>query len=144
MVIGNYLRPNIKLFICTNFMPSIFGHISRIIWLSSNRNTKKAELQILVEEQAANLYNGEIKFKLFWSGRCGIAYMDSFSGYFWKSMNNILNYWIFSARIAKRLSIRNTSDDFCRRFIQLENWRNNRVFNGKTIYSKSPENYLSD
>jgi hypothetical protein len=63
MVIGNYLRQTSNYLYARILAPSIFGHISRIIWLSSNRNTAKAELQILVEEQAANLYNGEIKFK---------------------------------------------------------------------------------
>jgi hypothetical protein len=67
-------------------------------------------LQILVEEQAANLYNGEIKFKpIFWSGRCGIAYMDSFSGYFEinEQYSKLLEY--SAQELQKDFSIRNTS-----------------------------------
>ena len=44
---------------------------------------KTAELQLLVEQQASNLSDGEIKFKsIFDQAAVGIAYMDSFSGYF--------------------------------------------------------------
>jgi hypothetical protein len=71
---------------------------------------------------------------MLWSGR-GIAYMDSFSGYFWKSMNNILNY-LFSARIAKRL-FKTHPDDSAEDLSNLENWRNNC---GKIDIYKSPEN----
>jgi PAS domain S-box-containing protein len=58
-------------------LAGLFGFLVTVIL------QKPAELQILVEEQATNLYNGEIKFKhIFDQAAVGIAYMDSFSGYF--------------------------------------------------------------
>jgi hypothetical protein len=83
--------------------PSIFGLLLAGLFGFLN-HTAKNELQLLVEEQAANLYNGEIKFKPIFDQAAGDSLYDSFSGYF-QSMNNILNYWNIQRKNCKDFSI---------------------------------------
>jgi PAS domain S-box-containing protein len=74
----NYLNAQIVI-------PAIFGLLLAGLFgfLITLMLEKPAELQLLVEQQAANLSDGEIKFKsIFDQAAVGIAYMDSFSGYF--------------------------------------------------------------
>jgi hypothetical protein len=66
--------------------------------------------------------------------------MDSFSGYFWKSMNNILNYWNIQRKNCKELSIH--PDDLAEDFIQLGKLKEGTVYSMEKRYIASPENYL--
>jgi uncharacterized membrane protein YfcA len=70
MVIGNYTSKHIY----ARILASIFSLLLLGYLAFSNRNTAKNHWILLVEEQAANLYNGEIKFKPIFDQACGIAY----------------------------------------------------------------------
>ncbi|MEZ7506009.1 PAS domain S-box protein [Flavobacterium sp. Arc2] len=66
-------------------IPAIFGLLLAALFgfLVTIILKKPAELQLLVENQAAILSDGEIKFKsIFDQAAVGIAYMDSIDGYF--------------------------------------------------------------
>ena len=66
-------------------VPAIFGLLLAALFafLVTMMLKKPAELQLLVEKQAANLIKSEIKFKsIFDQAAVGIGYIDSFGGYF--------------------------------------------------------------
>ncbi|SEB03561.1 PAS domain S-box-containing protein [Flavobacterium gillisiae] len=66
-------------------VPAIFGLLLAALFafLVTMMLKKPAELQLLVEKQAANLIKSEIKFKsIFDQAAVGIVYVDSLSGYF--------------------------------------------------------------
>jgi hypothetical protein len=63
-----------------------------------------------VEEQAANLYNGEIKFKAILIRPLWDSLYDSFSGYFLEINEQYSKLLEYSAQeLQKDFSIRNTS-----------------------------------
>lgn len=66
-------------------VPAIFGLLLAALFafLVTMMLKKPAELQLLVEKQAANLIKSEIKFKsIFDQAAVGIGYIDSLGGYF--------------------------------------------------------------